>query len=72
MNLSNIFYISDFEINLFSENFLYQNGLHENFDKYILYIHAENGSLILKTVKQNSIYIVNWITENLQNSAFHA
>jgi hypothetical protein len=59
MTLLNILYIPGLSINLLSGGALYKAGLHENFNKGVIYIRADNSSLILKAVKRDNIYIIN-------------
>lgn len=72
MNLSNVLYVPDLGVNLLSGAALCNMGLQGSFDKRALYMHDKNGSLILKAVKQNGIYIVNRIAKGLQSVAFPA
>jgi hypothetical protein len=59
MTLLNILYISGLGINLLSKDALYKAGLHGSFNKSVIYIRANNNSLILKTIKRDNIYIIN-------------
>jgi hypothetical protein len=59
MTLSNVLYIPGLGINLLSRGALYKADLHGSFDKGAIYMRADNGSLILKAVKRDSIYIMN-------------
>jgi hypothetical protein len=70
MNLSNILYVPDLGVNLLSGNALCQKGLQGSFNKRALYMHDKKESLVLKTVKQRGIYIVNRIVSDLGLSAF--
>jgi hypothetical protein len=70
MNLLNILYVPDLSVNLLSGNALCEKGLHNSFNKLALYMHDKKGRLILKTIKQGGIYIVNRIALNLEQSAF--
>jgi hypothetical protein len=70
MNLLNILYVPDLGVNLLSGNALCEKGLHNSFNKLALYMHDKKGRLILKTIKQGGIYIVNRIALNLGQSAF--
>jgi hypothetical protein len=70
MNLLNIFYVFDLSVNLLSRNALYKKGFHDSFNKLALYMHDKKDRLILKTVKQGGIYIVNRIVLNLRQSTF--
>ena len=72
MNLSNVLYVPDLGVNLLSGAALCNMGLQGSFDKRALYMHDKKGSLILKAVKQNGIYIVNRIAKGLQSVAFPA
>jgi hypothetical protein len=65
MNLLNVLYVFDLSVNLLSGNALCEKELHGSFDKLTLYMHDKKGRLILKTVKQGGIYIVNRIALNL-------
>jgi hypothetical protein len=59
MTLSNVLYIPGLGINLLSKSALYKAGLYENFNKGVIYMRANNSSLVLKAVKRNNIYIIN-------------
>jgi hypothetical protein len=59
MTLLNILYIPGLGINLLSKGVFYKAGLHGSFNKNIIYIRADNSSLILKAVKRDDIYIMN-------------
>jgi hypothetical protein len=59
MTLSNILYIPGLGTNLLSRDALCEAGLHGSFDKSVIYIQADDGSLVLKAVKRDSIYIMN-------------
>ena len=72
MNLSNVLYVPDLGVNLLSGAALCNMGLQGSFDKQALYMHDKKGSLVLKAVKQNGIYIVNRIARGLQSVAFPA
>jgi hypothetical protein len=70
INLLNIFYIFNLKINLLSGAALCKKGLKSSFNKHALYIYNHKGSLVLKAVKQDDIYIVNRIIFSLRYSAF--
>jgi hypothetical protein len=72
MTLLNVLYIPGLGINLLSRGALYEAGLHGSFNKGAIYMRADNGSLVLKAVKRDSIYIINWISENMRYTAFPA
>jgi hypothetical protein len=59
MTLLNVLYIPGLGINLLSGGALYKAGLYGSFNKGVIYIRADNGSLVLKAVKRDSIYIMN-------------
>jgi hypothetical protein len=59
MTLLNILYIPGLNTNLLSKNIFYKASLYENFNKGVIYIRADNSSLILKTIKRDNIYIIN-------------
>jgi hypothetical protein len=70
INLLNVFYVSDLGVNLLSRNALCEKELYGSFNKLALYMHDKKDRLILKTIKQGGIYIVNRIALNLRQSAF--
>jgi hypothetical protein len=72
MTLLNVLYIPGLGTNLLSEGALYKAGLHRSFDKGTMYMRAEDGSLVLKTVKRDSIYIINWISKDVRHIIFPA
>jgi hypothetical protein len=51
MTLLNILYISGLGINLLFRGVLYKAGLYGSFNKNVIYIRADDDSLILKAVK---------------------
>jgi hypothetical protein len=59
MTLLNVLYIPGLGINLLSGDALCEAGLHGSFNKGAIYMRADDGSLILKAVKRDGIYIVN-------------
>jgi hypothetical protein len=59
MILLNILYIPGLNTNLFSKGVFYKASLYGSFNKGIIYIRAEDNSLILKTIKRDNIYIIN-------------
>jgi hypothetical protein len=59
MTLLNILYIPGLGINLLFRGVFYKADLYKNFNKSVIYIRADNNSLILKAIKRNSIYIIN-------------
>jgi hypothetical protein len=70
INLLNIFYIFNLKVNFLSGAALYKKELRNSFNKHALYMHNHKDSLVLKTVKQGGIYIVNRIIFGLEHSAF--
>jgi hypothetical protein len=59
MALLNILYIPGLSTNLLFKGVFYKANLYGNFDKGVIYIRADNSSLVLKAVKRDSIYIIN-------------
>jgi hypothetical protein len=59
MTLSNVLYIPGLSTNLLFKSILYKAGLYKSFNKRVIYIRANNNSLVLKAVKQDNIYIIN-------------
>jgi hypothetical protein len=59
MILLNVLYILGLNINLLSRGVFYKASLHGNFNKSVIYIRADNSSLVLKTIKRDNIYIMN-------------
>jgi hypothetical protein len=59
MILLNVLYIPGLGINLLSKDILYKADLYRSFNKDVIYIRADNSSLVFKAVKRNSIYIMN-------------
>jgi hypothetical protein len=59
MILLNILYILGLNTNLLSKGILYKVNLYKSFNKGAIYIRVNNSSLVLKTVKRDSIYIIN-------------
>jgi hypothetical protein len=59
MTLLNVLYIPGLGTNLLSRDTLCEAGLYRSFNKRVIYMRADNNSLILKAVKQDSIYIIN-------------
>jgi hypothetical protein len=72
MTLLNVLYIPGLGINLLSRGALYKAGLHGSFNKGVIYMRADNGSLVLKAIKRDNIYIMNWISENMRYIIFPA
>jgi hypothetical protein len=72
MTLLNILYIPGLGTNLLSGGALCEAGLYKSFNKRAIYMRADNGSLVLKAVKQDGIYIMNWISKNVRHMAFPA
>jgi hypothetical protein len=59
MILLNILYIPGLGINLLFKGVFYKVNLYRSFNKGVIYIRADNSSLIFKTVKRDNIYIIN-------------
>jgi hypothetical protein len=59
MILLNILYIPGLGTNLLFKGAFYKAGFHRSFNKGVIYIRADNNSLILKAVKRDNIYIIN-------------
>jgi hypothetical protein len=59
MTLLNILYIPGFNTNLLFKGILYKVNLYKSFNKSIIYIRADNSSLVLKAIKRDNIYIIN-------------
>jgi hypothetical protein len=55
----NILYISGLGINLLFKGVFYKASLYKSFNKSVIYIRANNSSLVFKTVKRDNIYIIN-------------
>jgi hypothetical protein len=72
MTLLNILYVSGLGTNLLSRGALYKAGLYGSFNKSVIYIRADNSSLVLKAVKRDGIYIINWISKNIRYIVFSA
>jgi hypothetical protein len=72
MTLLNILYILRLNTNLLFKSILYKVSLYGNFNKGAIYIRADNNSLILKVIKRDNIYIINWISKNIYYIVFPA
>jgi hypothetical protein len=59
MILLNILYIPGLNMNLLSKGILYKAGLYGSFNKGVIYIRADNSSLVFKAIKRDNIYIIN-------------
>jgi hypothetical protein len=59
MILLNILYIPGLNTNLLSKNIFYKADFYRSFNKNVIYIRADNNSLVLKTIKRDNIYIIN-------------
>ena len=59
MTLSNVLYVPDLGVSLLSGSSLCDSGLLGSFNKRALYMRAKDGSLVLKAVRRNGIYMVN-------------
>jgi hypothetical protein len=59
MILLNILYIPRFNTNLLFKGILYKANLYGSFNKGVIYIRADNNSLVFKAIKRNNIYIIN-------------
>jgi hypothetical protein len=59
MTLLNVLYIPGLGINLLSKSAFYKADLHGSFNKSVIYIRADNSSLIFKAIKRDNIYIIN-------------
>jgi hypothetical protein len=46
-------------MNLLFKGVLYKVNLYKSFNKSVIYIRAEDNSLILKVIKRDNIYIIN-------------
>jgi hypothetical protein len=46
-------------MNLLFRDALYKVNLYKSFNKGAIYLRADNSNLILKTIKRDSIYIIN-------------
>jgi hypothetical protein len=51
MTLSNVLYIPGLGTNLLSKGALYKAGLYKSFNKRVIYMRADNSSLVLKAIK---------------------
>jgi hypothetical protein len=51
MTLSNILYIPGLSTNLLSKGIFYKASLYKSFNKRVIYIRANNNSLVLKAIK---------------------
>jgi hypothetical protein len=59
MTLLNILYISKLNTNLLFKGIFYKADLYRSFNKDVIYIRADNSSLVLKNIKWDNIYIIN-------------
>jgi hypothetical protein len=59
MTLLNVLYVPGLGTNLLFKGTLYKAGLYKSFNKRVIYIRADNSSLVLKAIKQDNIYIIN-------------
>jgi nicotinamide riboside transporter PnuC len=59
MTLLNILYILGLSTNLLFKSIFYKAGFYGSFSKRVIYIRANNNTLVLKAIKQDSIYIIN-------------
>jgi hypothetical protein len=59
ITLLNILYILGLNTNLLSGGILYKADLHGSFNEGVIYIRADNSSLIFKVIKRDNIYIIN-------------
>jgi hypothetical protein len=59
MTLLNILYIPGLGTNLLFRGVFYKADLYGSFNKGVIYIWADNSSLVLKAIKRDSIYIIN-------------
>jgi hypothetical protein len=59
MTLLNILYIPGLNTNLLSRGIFYKADLYKSFNKDVIYIRANNNSLVLKAIKRDNIYIIN-------------
>jgi hypothetical protein len=46
-------------MNLLFKGVFYKVNLYKSFDKGVIYIRADNSSLVFKAVKRDNIYIIN-------------
>jgi hypothetical protein len=46
-------------MNLLFRSVFYKASLYKSFDKGVIYIRADNSSLVLKAIKRDNIYIIN-------------
>jgi hypothetical protein len=70
IRLLNVLYISNLSVNLLFRTSLYNVGLVRSFNKKALYIWVKNNSLMLKAVRKDDIYIVNWINKAVKECVF--
>jgi hypothetical protein len=59
MTLLNILYILGLGTNLLFRGALYKADLYRSFNKSVIYIRADDSSLVFKAIKRDNIYIIN-------------
>ena len=67
-----ILYVSKLGVNLLSEKWMCKKDLWESFDTQELYMHNENGKLVLETSQKDDIYVVKYIAKRLDEFALSA
>ena len=67
-----ILYVSKLDINLLSEKWMCKKDLWESFNTQELYMHDENGKLMLETSQKDDIYVVKHIAKKLNEFSLSA
>ena len=67
-----ILYVSKLGVNLLSEKWMCKKDLWESFDTQELYMHNENGKLVLETSQKDDVYVVKHIAKRLNEFALSA
>ena len=65
--LTNVFYVSNFDVNLLFEKTLCVSESKKNFDENDLYLHDKYNKQIFKISDRRKLYIVNKITFQLND-----
>ena len=65
VTLSNVYYVPGLGVNLLSGKKLCESGLEGQFNAKVLRMRSKSGKTMVKATQAGGIYIVNWISEDI-------
>ena len=65
VTLLNVYYVPGLKVNLLSGKKLCKSGLEGQFDAKVLRMRSKSGKIIVKATQAGGIYIINWISEDI-------